>query len=107
MSVDMVENVKKLERLEFDVPSLRSIDNVSDIAYELAEEAVYAYLQSPKGDRASLDAALRDMEDAMMQYERVLCIMKRLVELMEKDVQFIAFPMLEDYDAALAHNGVL
>jgi hypothetical protein len=47
------------------------------------------------------------MEDAMMQYERVLCIMKRLVELMEKDVQFIAFPMLEDYDAALAHNGVL
>lgn len=80
---------------------------MSDTATEMVEKAVMTYLQSPKGNRGALDSALRDMEDAMMQYERVLCIMKRLMELMEKDVRFIAFPMLEDYYAALAHNSVL
>ena len=105
--LDMNETVKQIQRLEYNIPSLRSLECVSDTATEMVEEAVMTYLQSPKGNRGALDSALRDMEDAMMLYERGLCIMKRLVELMEKDVQFIAYPKIEDYNTALAHNGVL
>jgi hypothetical protein len=105
--IDLEETVKQIQRLEYDIPSLRSLECASETAMEMVEEAMMTYLQSPKGNRGTLDSALRDMEDAMMMYERGLCIMKRLVELMENDVQVIAYPKIEDYDAALANNGVL